>query len=297
MKIKENITINIAKKILANESRATQFLLKLNEKTDVVLAFRKITRGKNKGNQVLKLNTNDKWDKIVETWDYEVAIEIVRELFKTTQKYNNGLNSNDTMQVYLAEWEELDLGEFSWPFSQGDFDGFVQQINAVKLSASDKDEKVKAASVKYRRVKEINTVRNDYIETLVFIKNENIIPTLSHRRSVDFFINGISFDQKVAKSPTNQFKTKHGDNWKNEAIEHPEIVAEYLYKLQDEGRFGCDSRLLVVYLDEDVSLERITEIIEDTDLTQPLKVKFTFNHKTQGTKNYDVECFVILLYN
>lgn len=297
MNIKANITINIAKKIFANASRATQFLLILNEKTDVVLPFRTITKGKNKGTSVLDLNTNDKWNKIVETWDYKVAIEIIRELFKSTQKYNNGLNSNDTMQVYLAEWKELKLGEVSWPFSQGDFDGYVQRVNAINLSASDKDEKVKNASLKYRRVKEINTLRNDYIETLVFDKNVNILPTLNHRRSVDFFINGISFDQKVAKSPTNQFKEKYGVDWKKKAIQHPEIVAEFLYKLQDEGRFGADSRLLVVYLDEDVIIERIDEIITSANLTKPIKINFTFNHHTGGNRSYDVECFVILLYN
>ena len=62
-----------------------------------------------------------------------------------------------------------------------------------------KDDKVKVAAVKYRRIKEINTVRNDFIETLIFEKNNNILPTLNHRRGVDFFINGVSFDQKVAK--------------------------------------------------------------------------------------------------
>jgi hypothetical protein len=297
MDITENITVEIAKKILANERRATQFLLKLNEETGVELPLRKITKGINKGVQVLNLKTVEKWAKIVATWDYEIAIRIIRNLFKTTQKYNNGLISNHTMRVYLAEWDELNLGNFAWPFSQGDFDGFVQQINAENTTAEKRDLKVKDASVKYRRVKEINTLRNDYIETLVFDKNENILPTLNHRRSVDFFINGISFDQKVAKSPTNQFKAKYGDDWKNKAIQHPEIVAEYLYKLQDEGRFGADSRLLVVYLDEDVSIERINEIVTATDLTHPIKVKFTFKHKTGGNIDYVVECFVILLHN
>ena len=48
-----------------------------------------------------------------------------------------------------------------------------------RYQSFDKDEKVKIAAVKYRRIKEINTVRNDFIETLIFEKNENILPTLN----------------------------------------------------------------------------------------------------------------------
>ncbi len=160
-----------------------------------------------------------------------------------------------------------------------------------------KDEKVKLAAVKYRRIKEINTFRNDFIETLIFEKNDNILPTLNHRRGVDFYINGISFDQKVAKNPTNQLKNAYRDNWREFAIENPKIVAEYLYKYQDEGRFGADSRLLIVYLDEDVSIERIIDLINKFDINNPIEVDFTYKHKIQGEKSYKVSCYVILLYN
>jgi len=201
------------------------------------------------------------------------------------------------MDLLIKEWELLKLGNIEWPFSQGDFDGFVQRINSENNSGLVKDEKVKVAAVKYRRIKEINTVRNDFIETLIFEKNENILPTLNHHRGVDFFIDGISFDQKVAKSPTNQFKKKFKDNWKEEAVKNPGLVAEYLYKYQDEGRFGADPRLLVVYLDEDISIQKIRDIIKNTDLNKPIEINFSFKHKVQGEKSYKVPCFVILLYN
>lgn len=173
----------------------------------------------------------------------------------------------------------------------------LQRINSEKSDGFVKDEKVKIAAVKYRRIKEINTVRNDFIETLIFEKNQNILPTLSHKRGIDFFIGGISFDQKVAKSPTNQFKNYFKDKWREEAIKNPSLVAEYLYKYQDEGRFGADPRLLVVYIDEDVSIQKIREIINATDLDRPIEINFSFKHKIQGEKNYKVPCFVILLHN
>ena len=123
------------------------------------------------------------------------------------------------------------------------------------------------------------------------------IRSLNHRRGVDFFINGISFDQKVAKSPTREFQREYGDNWRETTIENPELVAEYLYRCQDEGRFGADPRLLVVYIDEVVSIDKISEIINDTNLNEPIEINFTYNHRVQGEKNYKVPCFVILLHN
>ena len=156
----------------------------------------------------LNLETNEIWSKIVEHWNFELGEKITREMFKTTSKYNSGKDSYAMMNILLDEWENINLGDLAWSFSQGDFDGFVQRLNSENISGYEKDEKVKLAAVRYRRLKEINTVRNDFIETLIFEKNENILPTLNHRRSVDFFINGISFDQKVAKSPTNEFQKR-----------------------------------------------------------------------------------------
>jgi len=296
--IKSKLSEDLAKKILGNYNNALNYLLKLNEIKPVKgLNFKTVSRGKNKGASVPAIEPADIFKLVVNSWDYDVSKKIIRELFKETKKYTSGKEANNVMDVLIKEWESLKLGGIQWPFSQGDFDGFVQRINAENADGFVKDEKVKVAAVKYRRIKEINTVRNDFIETLIFEKNQNILPTLNHRRGVDFFINGISFDQKVAKSPTNQFKNKFKDNWKQEAINNPALVAEYLYEYQDEGRFGADPRLLVVYLDEDVSIQKIRETIKKIDLDIPIEINFSFKHKVQGAKSYKVPCFVILLHN
>lgn len=301
MNLKNNFSTDTAKKIFGNKNNAEIFLLELQKKKQFDLPFRIITKGKNKGKNILSLNTNQLWTKIVEFWDFESGENIIRRLFIQTIKYKSGKDSYRIMNILLEEWKKLRLDKIAWPFSQGDFDGFVQRVNAEKVSGIKKDEKVKHAAVKYRRIKEINTVRNDFIETLIFEKNKNILPTLNHRRGVDFFINGISFDQKVAKSPTNEFKRNYGDNWKEYAIQNPAKVAEYLYKYQDEGRFGADSRLLVVYLDEDISIDKIAKTIETTDLENPLEINFEYIHNkgkpTEKTKVYKVNCFIILLSN
>jgi len=296
--IKSKLSDDLAQKIIGSQEKATAYLLRLNEiKPITSLKFKTISRGQNQGKKFLDLETKEIWKTIVDNWDYEISKEIIRDLFKETNKYKSGKEANNAMDVLIKEWQSLKLGDISWPFSQGAFDDFVQRINSEKENGLVKDEKVKVAAVKYRRIKEINTVRNDFIETLIFEKNNNILPTLNHRRGVDFFINGVSFDQKVAKSPTNEFKRYFKDEWRETAIKKPEIVAEYLYKYQDEGRFGADPRLLVVYIDEDVSIDKIREIIDKTDLNNPIEINFTYKHKNVGEKNYKVPCFIILLHN
>ncbi len=296
--IKSKLSDDLAQKIVGSQIKATEYLLRLNDiKPIPALKFKTITRGKNANKKVLDLNTKELWKIVVDSWDYEKSKRIIRDIFKETDKYKNGKEADEAMNILIKEWDALKLGSIAWPFSQGAFDEFVQRVNSEKDSGFAKDKKVKVAAVKYRRIKEINTVRNDFIETLIFEKNKNILPTLNHRRGVDFFINGISFDQKVAKSPTNEFKRHFKDNWRDVAIKKPKLVAEYLYKYQDEGRFGADPRLLVVYIDEDVSIDKIREIINKTDLNNPTEINFTYKHKNLGEKNYKVPCFIILLHS
>jgi len=296
--IKAKLSDDLARKIIGSQVKATEYLLRLNEiKPISALKFKTISRGKNVGKKVLNIETKELWKAVVDSWDYEESKKIIRDIFRGTEKYKSGKEADNAMDVLIKEWESLKLGDIAWPFSQGAFDEFVQRVNSEKENGFVKDEKVKVAAVKYRRIKEINTVRNDFIETLIFEKNNNILPTLNHRRGVDFFIDGVSFDQKVAKSPTNEFKRRFKDDWRKTAIEKPELVAEYLYKYQDEGRFGADPRLLVVYIDEDVSINKIREIINETDLNNPIEINFTYKHKNLGEKNYKVPCFVILLHN
>jgi hypothetical protein len=296
--IKAKLSDDLAQKILGSQEKAIEYLLRLNEiKPIPSLKFKTISRGTNQGKECLDIETREIWKAVVDSWDYEESKKIIRDIFKGTEKYKNGKEADIAMSVLVKEWQSLKLGDIAWPFSQGDFDGFVQRINSENSDGLVKDEKVKAAAVKYRRIKEINTVRNDFIETLIFEKNENILPTLNHRRGVDFFIDGVSFDQKVAKSPTNEFKKHYKDEWRETAIKKPELVAEYLYKYQDEGRFGADPRLLVVYIDEDVSIDKIRDIISKTDLNKPVEINFAYKHKVQGEKNYKAPCFIILLHN
>ncbi|MCY4577289.1 MAG: hypothetical protein OXB96_02585 [Candidatus Kaiserbacteria bacterium] len=296
--IKSSISVGVVKKIFGNKENARVFL------DEIGVAVPK------------SVSAEEVYASVVKHWDYKEGIRVVRGMFVETEKYQNGKSADKEMVVLINEWERMKLGEIGWPFSQGKFDGFVQRLNAERVDRVERDKKVKRAAVQYRRIKEINTLRNDFIETLIFEKNENILPTLDHRKGVDFFIDGEPYDQKVSASPTSQFKQNFGKGetsvtkkvrpvvkdedshlWRETAIKRPDLVAEYLYRYQDEGRFDADPRLLVVYLDEDVCLQRIEEIVTATDLTDPLEVVFQYRHKSVGLKQYETKCFVILLYN
>ena len=280
-----HLTEPLAKKILANRDTAIKYLQELSKIIDIPEL-----KGASK-----KFVSDNAWKLIVEYWNYEASKNIIRNLFKETSKYQRGKESVDAITRLMNEWKNLNLGKIEWSFSQGDFDGFVQRINSLSESGLVKDEKVKLAAIKYRRLKEINTARNDYIETLIFEKNENIVPTLNHNRGVDFFVNGVSFDQKVSRSPTKEFRRDFGENWKEYAKQNPLKVAEYLYKYQDEGRFGADPRLYVVYLDEDIPVIELKEKIDKIDISQPSEITFEYKHKNTGLQTYKTSCFVILL--
>ena len=277
--IQSSISEADVKKILGNKNQAILFLDKIGVKVANSV----------KSQQVFQM--------VVKHWNFDEGTKIVRQLFVETEKYKRGKEAKDALAVLFDEWREMKIGRVDWPFSQGAFDDFVQRINSeITDSGLVKDEKVKLAAVKYRRIKEINTLRNDFIETLVFEKNKNLLPTLSHRRGVDFFLNGEQYDQKVSRSVGKAFKRDFGDKWRQKAIDQPDLVAQYLYVNQDEGRFGKDPRLLVVSLDEDISATRIQQIISNTDLINPMTIDFQFKHKNIGIRHYKTKCFVILLY-
>ena len=72
-------------------------------------------------------------------------------------------------------------------------------------------------------------------------------------------------------------------------------VAEHLYSLQDEGRFGYEPRLFVVYIDEDIPVIELKSIIDKIDITKPIEVSFTYKHEKTGDKAYKTYCFMVLL--
>lgn len=280
--INETIDEKQIKKIFANKEEKLEYLEKIYDAMNISKELPK---------------TNSSIDEeIINTWDFKTSNKIIRKMFESTEKYKVGKYSANAIQEMMIEWDKLSLGEFDWPFQAMAFDQYIQSVNTSKnLSELEKDEKVKSDIVKFRRIKKINTARNDFIEYLIVDNNENVTPTLKHNRGIDFYINGFPFDQKVSRSVTKNFVNDYGDNWKAEAKKHPEKVAEYLYKYQDEARFGAESRLLIVYLDDDITEEEIYKCVINTNFKEPKHISFEYEFSNNIKESFNVDCYIVLL--
>ena len=280
--IKDTISSETIKKILGNASMGRKF-------------YNNLTGDELPSN----LKANKIWEKIVGCWNYNKALKIVRDLFKESEKYKNGKSSEQALDILLEEWENKEFGSVEWPFAQApnSFDNFVQRVNNKNIGRDEKDKRVIDASVRYRRIKEINTTRHDFIETLIFEKNKNIMPTLVHSKGMDFFIDGVQFDQKISKSPTKEFVRDFNcsENIQEACEENPAEVAKYLYTYQNEIRFDYKPRLYVVYLEENIEAKKIKEIVDRTNLEIPLDISFSYEFKNAGIKTFKTKCFIILL--
>ena len=127
------LTKDLAKKILANKDTAIEYLIELDRKRPIyeLSDIKKSTK------------TDEIWKLEVKYWDYHISKDIIRTLFRKTAKYRRGKESVNAISVLRDEWKKLNLGNFEWPCSQGDFDGFVQRINSlpdiglIKVDTSD----------------------------------------------------------------------------------------------------------------------------------------------------------------
>ncbi len=280
--LKDRIEIKEINKIFANREEKLEYLELLYKEKDITSSIPKTNTGLD--------------EEIINTWNFDISNKIIRKMFEKTEKYRIGKLSATAIKEMMEEWNKLCLGKFEWPFHPIAFDQYIQDINTNKrLTEDEKDEKVKKEIVKFRRIKKINTARNDFIEYLIVDNNENVTPTLKHNRGVDFYINGYPFDQKVSKSVTNKFINDFGDNWKEYAKMHPEIVAEYLYKYQDEARFGAESRLLIVYLDDDITEDEIYKCVVNTNFKEPQHISFEYEFSNKTKKIFNVDCYIVLL--
>lgn len=235
---------------------------------------------------------------IIDTWSYEISKKIIREMFFRSDKYLKGLNCKERIDFLIDDWNENALGNIEWPFSAMNFDNHVARLNRMEdLTENEKDEIISTDVIKFRRIKDINTCRNDYIESLIVRYNDNIIPTFRHSRGVDFYIDGIPFDQKVSRSVGGSFIDNYEDDFYNIAINNPELVAISLYENQDEERFDADPRLYVVYLDNDISSESIEQSIIDCDFNAPFDIEFEYKHSGNNYRTYRTFCYIILLHN
>lgn len=281
MSLIDGITLEEIKKIFPNNQVKWSYLQLLSNSISLNLN---------------SLRPRDYDDVIIESWEYNLSKQILRELFRISEKYNNNRNSGNRIVALMNEWYDSDLGEFDWPFQPNMFDQHVHLLNRRQLPERQKDNMIAMDAIKYRRIKDINAQRNDYIEYLIFRNNDNVIPTFSNRRGVDFYINGEPFDQKVSRSVGKNFIAEYGADYREIAIQRPDLVAKCLYEYQDEARFGCEPRLFVVYLDSDLEIEDIDRSLAETDFDNPINIAFEYRHSDGRTIIYRTYCYIVLLH-
>ena len=148
--------------------------------------------------------------------------------------------------------------------------------------------------LKFRWMKLINTYRNDYIENKIILMNDNIVPTLGNNRSVDFYIDGIQYDQKVSRGFGGSFiknSNKSGEELVQFAKQNSALLARSLYENQDSQRFDADYRMYIVFSNEKENLDLYRYdsqlIIKNLD---SLDVNFSYDEV-----EYETKCRILIL--
>ena len=294
MNIKYSIDKETVKLMLGSVDNQISFILSLTEKWGVP------TKTNRKGHVVLdtkKLGPTDEF--ICKNWDYEVCKPVLREMFTKTEKYNRGKNGKELFKSFKEQYKQKGYTDYRWPFISGQFDNYA--VKAIvypavgDISTFDNNLiRVQQDVEKFSYLKIFNTLRNDYLEYLIFHSDEDIIPTFSHRGGLDFFIHGMGYDQKVSRSVTNQFMEKHGDDWRNKALENPLEVAKFLMELGDESRFSNVPRLFVIDVDGLYELDGIEGMVSTVNFQEPQSVSYQYQHKS-GVQNYSCPVLCLLL--
>jgi len=295
MNIKEVLTKEDLKNILGSKNTKVEFLEQMKYHWKVPM---KINRKKQMVIDLKKVGDIDQY--IIDRWDYVICREVLRDMFRLTEKYNRGRTAKDVFNHFKTKYREAGFTNYKWPFISGQFDDYIVKVIVYPSVANSEVfdsqlSKIDRDVEKFSYLKIFNTLRNDYIEYLMFLADDDIIPTFSHRGGIDFYIHGLGFDQKVSRSVTNQFIDKHGENWREVALHNPFEVAEFLMVLGDEARFTNVPRLFVIDVDGSYELEGIEDKVQVIDFDSPTEVKYTYQHKSTGAKEYTCPVICLML--
>lgn len=142
--LKEGIRNIDIKKIFDNRTRKIEYLERLFSKTDSNFEIPRSVTGLD--------------NCIIDTWDYNLSKDILREMFFCSKKFLSGLDCKKEVDFLINDWYDNNLGEIEWPFSAMIFDSYVARLNRRNdLSETEKDEIIAEDVVKFRRIKDINT--------------------------------------------------------------------------------------------------------------------------------------------
>jgi len=202
-------------------------------------------------------------DFIIENWDYTSVLPVVRqmsidlEIIKPIEYLEK--NIQDAKNFFATEAKDLsvytgiEIGDYASikPYHAMNYDQevvrkfvYASEYDMSKISYLNGLRMINDFIFTYH--KEIAHLNNTLAEAIVFYQNENIIPTLGNANGVDYFIDGIPFDQKTSSSVGNNFIKDHGDDWESIAKQSPELVGKSLYEYQGAARFSTQPRVYIV---------------------------------------------------
>ena len=211
--------------------------------------------GKNKGK--FRVPKAQAFDVIIEYWDYNFALQFARK--ELVSVLPNGKYKYDKYNHYRTaerNYREESQKENFWANRQGNLDQSIQQINRKPgISRRNREKLVQEMALNQLNVTYFNGLRNDFIEYEIFKNNFEVFPTLKNSAGLDYFVDGVPYDQKVSRSLGLAFESKYNSHEEAvfEARKNPKILAQSLFENQDTYRLekgDICNRLYVVYLDE-----------------------------------------------
>ena len=276
-----NLTKNDIKKILGNKDNAIDYLV--CNKTGKTYK------------ELKEFKSEEIYDLVFENLDYDTLHMYVRlQTIKT--KY-----SNDNFLIYCNQYDESRKkineeynSNKEWAFNPSSYED--EQIKTIRkydtLEESLKNHLIKCE--KNLIIKSYNNSRAFLFEYFLVRNNNKILPTLSNSKGVDIYLDK-KWDLKNTGGVTKQFKDNYGDNWKNEALNNPKIVAKYLYENQGEERFDFNDRIFIIDLSDSIkSISEIEQICKDLNFNEVYKIDF--NKEINGIKNnYSAKAMVVFL--
>ena len=232
---------------------------------------------------------------IQDNWAYDKALALIRQLFMETELYQQGKKAPAQLNAALKDWQANKLGAVSWPFSGRQLDRYVQGINEADHSHAEKDTRISAAAIQYRRMTDIAHWRTAYLSALVVDSYPGALPSLSRRTPIDFYFDGKFFKHVLVTDPHAVFTKTLGENWLQLLKAAPEKALATFYQKQRKTGFTAQPQLWMIFLDGEVRAEDIERVVKATDFSKPYQIDFSREEgREKMVHNYHTEAFVLL---
>lgn len=245
-----------------------------------------------------KITKKNSHEIILKYWDYNEALRFTREEIVKTDSYGRYIYEKyahwkyaEQNYRYTVEVRESVIQNNKNVWRMAPMNAYTEFVRIARIRGiSEKKRKEMILEFGNNVVSNIEyqTARNDLLEFIMFETKEEIFPTLIEIKGVDFFYDGVPYDQKVTfglGAFEKQFKTQIEAF--NAAKKNPKLVLETLFKDQDFTRFNSSNtmnRVLFSFTDLRITPENIRLAIKKLDLNSPFNLTVDFVNKQMNNK-------------